>query len=169
MFPYGSYLVEVLIPWYFTTRGLFSCFLLHLLCHQYTILLSQWWTWLEIKYSKCFFPSFSKGNKTDKNRFTTYSFWAKWFFLPSCRADLCSCRQRRQQRVVLLFLAGGEGEELSCSLGSSTAWAAAGLTALQHLLTESKWRKHLALDSLLLACCKGKYFVTSALQPNWKQ
>lgn len=74
-------------------------------------------------------------------------FFAKWFFLLSFRTDLCSCRQRRQQCVVLLFLAGGEGEELSCSLGSSTAWAAGGLTALQHLLTESKWRKHFALDS----------------------
>lgn len=69
------------------------------------------------------------------------------FFILSCRADLYSCRQRRQQCVVLLFLAGGEGEELSRSLGSSTAWAAAGIMALQHLLTESKWRKHLALDS----------------------
>lgn len=147
MFPCGSYLVEVLILWYFTARGLFSSFLLHSVCHQYTILLSQQWTWLEIKYSKCLFQSLSKWNKIDKNRLKTYSFCAKWFFLLPCRTDLCSCRQRRQQRVVLLFLAGEEGEELSCSLGSCTAWAAAGLTALQHLLTESKWRKHLALDS----------------------
>lgn len=36
MFPYGSYLVEVLILWYFTARGLFSSFLLPSVCHQYT-------------------------------------------------------------------------------------------------------------------------------------
>lgn len=80
MIPYGSYLVEVLILWYFTARGLFSSFLLHSMCHQCTILLSQWWTWLEIKYSKCLFQSLSKWNKIDKNRFKTYSFCAKWFF-----------------------------------------------------------------------------------------
>lgn len=147
MFPYGSYLVEVLILWYFAARGLFFSFLLHSVCHQYTILLSQWWTWLEIKYSKRLFQSLSKGNKIDKNRFKTYSFCAKWFFRVLQNWPLQLQAEEAATCVVLLFLAGGEGEELSCSLSSGTAWAAAGLTALQHLLTESKWRKHLALDS----------------------
>lgn len=56
-----------------------------------------------------------------------------------CQINLDRCGQRRQKRIVLLFLAGGENKELKCELRLWMGWGIA--------LEEPKWRQHLVLDS----------------------